>query len=67
MKKHLFLAIGLFFLSNVKVNAQKNSTKFSEEYFSAVKWRNIGPFRGGRSARKKENCLLERRLAQKHY
>ena len=50
MKKYLFLAIGLFFLSNAKVNAQKNSTKFSEEYFSAIKWRNIGPFRGGRSA-----------------
>tara|TARA_B110000046_G_scaffold185695_2_gene228661 strand:+ start:9988 stop:13095 length:3108 start_codon:yes stop_codon:yes gene_type:complete len=50
MKKYLFLAIGLFFLSNAKVNAQNNSTKFSEEYFSAVEWRNIGPFRGGRSA-----------------
>jgi photosystem II stability/assembly factor-like uncharacterized protein len=50
MKKYLFLAIGLFFLSNAKVNAQNNSTKFSEEYFSAIEWRNIGPFRGGRSA-----------------
>ena len=50
MKKYLFLAIGILFLSNAKVNAQNNSTKFSEEYFSAVEWRNIGPFRGGRSA-----------------
>jgi photosystem II stability/assembly factor-like uncharacterized protein len=50
MKKYLFLAIGLLFISNAKVNAQNNSTKFSEEYFSAVEWRNIGPFRGGRSA-----------------
>jgi photosystem II stability/assembly factor-like uncharacterized protein len=50
MKKYLFLVVGLFFLSSAKVNAQNNSTKFSEEYFSAVEWRNIGPFRGGRSA-----------------
>lgn len=37
-------------MANAKVNAQKNSTKFSPEYFSEVKYRNIGPFRGGRSA-----------------
>ncbi|WP_088323735.1 WD40/YVTN/BNR-like repeat-containing protein [Polaribacter tangerinus] len=50
MKKFLFLAICIFFSANAKVNAQKKSTKFSAEYFSPVKWRNIGPFRGGRSA-----------------
>ena len=50
MKKYFFLAISLLFLTNVKVNAQKKSNKVSTEYFSAVKWRNIGPFRGGRSA-----------------
>ncbi|MBT3742943.1 MAG: glycosyl hydrolase [Polaribacter sp.] len=50
MKKIYFLVICLFISANVKVNAQKKSTKVSDEYFSAVKWRNIGPFRGGRSA-----------------
>jgi len=45
----LFLAI-LLFAESYKVNAQKNTTKFSEENYSAIKWRNIGPFRGGRSA-----------------
>lgn len=45
----LFLAI-LLFAESHKVNAQKNITKFSEENYSAIKWRNIGPFRGGRSA-----------------
>ena len=50
MKKILFLAICIFFSTNAKVNAQKKATQVSDEYFSAVKWRNIGPFRGGRSA-----------------
>ena len=45
----LFVAILLFTVS-YKVNAQKNTTKFSEENYSAITWRNIGPFRGGRSA-----------------
>lgn len=51
MKKMFLLTVCAFFIANVKVNAQKNSTKkVSEEYFSATEWRNIGPFRGGRSA-----------------
>ncbi|QTE22087.1 VPS10 domain-containing protein [Polaribacter cellanae] len=50
MKKYLFLVICMIFSANAKVNAQKNANKVSNEYFSAVKWRNIGPFRGGRSA-----------------
>ncbi|PQJ79537.1 VPS10 domain-containing protein [Polaribacter porphyrae] len=50
MKKIYFLVICLFLSANAKVNAQKKATKVSDEYFSAVKWRNIGPFRGGRSA-----------------
>ena len=50
MRKYLFLAICVLLSVNVKVNAQKNATKVSNEYFSAVEWRNIGPFRGGRSA-----------------
>lgn len=50
MKKYLFLALCLLLSVNAKVNAQKKSTKVSNEYFSAVNYRNIGPFRGGRSA-----------------
>lgn len=50
MKKFLFLFVGLLFMEQSKVNAQKSPDKFSEEYYSATKWRMIGPFRGGRSA-----------------
>lgn len=50
MKKIIFFVIGLFFITTAKVNAQKSVDKVSEAYFSAVEWRNIGPFRGGRSA-----------------
>lgn len=50
MKKIIFLTICLFFGANVKVNAQKKATQVSIDNFSAIKWRNIGPFRGGRSA-----------------
>jgi photosystem II stability/assembly factor-like uncharacterized protein len=48
--KNIFLAIGcVFFISAHKVNAQKIESKFSEEYYKSLEWRNIGPFRGGRS------------------
>ncbi|MFY9243330.1 MAG: glycosyl hydrolase [Polaribacter sp.] len=50
MKKFLFAAICIFLSANAKVNAQKKATQVSDEYFSEVKYRNIGPFRGGRSA-----------------
>ncbi|WP_026775832.1 glycosyl hydrolase [Polaribacter sp. Hel_I_88] len=50
MKKYLFLAFCFFLSANAKVNAQKKATQVSDEYFSEVKYRNIGPFRGGRSA-----------------
>ncbi|WP_296634664.1 glycosyl hydrolase [Polaribacter sp.] len=50
MKKFIFLAVCLFFSANFKVTAQKKATQISSDNFSAVKWRNIGPFRGGRSA-----------------
>jgi photosystem II stability/assembly factor-like uncharacterized protein len=50
MKKLVLLVAILLFAESHKVNAQKNTTKFSEENYSAIKWRNIGPFRGGRSA-----------------
>ena len=50
MKKIFSFIICLLTLVSYKVNAQKQSTKFPEEYYSSIKWRNIGPFRGGRSA-----------------
>lgn len=50
MKKLLLSTICLFLTANIDVVAQKTSNTISKEYFSAVKWRNIGPFRGGRSA-----------------
>ena len=50
MKKLILFVAILLIATSHKVNAQKNTTKFSEENYSAIKWRNIGPFRGGRSA-----------------
>ena len=50
MRKITILIICLLALMSYKVNAQKQSTKFPEEYYNSIKWRNIGPFRGGRSA-----------------
>jgi len=50
MKKLILFVVLLLTTINYKVNAQKNTTKFSEENYSAIKWRNIGPFRGGRSS-----------------
>ncbi len=49
MKNTVLLLICLLLFSH-KGNTQKNITKFSEKYYNAVQWRNIGPFRGGRSA-----------------
>jgi photosystem II stability/assembly factor-like uncharacterized protein len=50
MKKYFFLTICMLLVAHVKVTAQKNATKVSSEYFNTAQWRNIGPFRGGRSA-----------------
>ena len=50
MKKIIFIFLCLLISESYKVNAQKNSTKYSEDYYKATQWRNIGPFRGGRSA-----------------
>ena len=50
MKKYILFFGFLFFISVHKVNAQKTVSKFSEEFYDAIQWRNIGPFRGGRSA-----------------
>ena len=48
-----FLILALFASYGFSLSAQNdksNSSKFEEEtYFKPVKWRNIGPFRGGRS------------------
>ena len=50
MKKLFFVFLCLLFSEGYKVNAQKNTTKYSEDFYNATEWRNIGPFRGGRSA-----------------
>jgi len=50
MKKIILLITCLLLSASYKGNAQKNVTKFSEKYYDAIQWRNIGPFRGGRSA-----------------
>ena len=50
MKKYFLLISCLFLFSAHKVNAQKTVSKFSEEFYKSIQWRNIGPFRGGRSA-----------------
>ena len=49
MKKLFFIGVCMLLFTNFKVNAQKNNNQFSKDYFNATKWRNIGPFRGGRS------------------
>ena len=49
-KKIFFVLVALFLHKSYKVNAQNNPAKYSQDYFSATQWRNIGPFRGGRSA-----------------
>ena len=50
MKKFVSLFLGMTCLLVTKGNAQKQSSKFSNPYFKEIKYRNIGPFRGGRSA-----------------
>ncbi len=50
MKKISLLFICILLFANYKGKAQKNVSKFSEKYYNAMQWRNIGPFRGGRSA-----------------
>ncbi len=56
MRKLIFLLASVLFLTNYTVSAQKykrkkqqNTTQFAEKYYNAMQWRNIGPFRGGRS------------------
>jgi len=56
MKKAVLIFAGLLLLTSYSTNAQKykrkqqqNTTQFAEKYYDAIQWRNIGPFRGGRS------------------
>ena len=56
MKKVILLCIGMLLLTSFSTSAQKykrkkqqNTTQFAEKYYDAIQWRNIGPFRGGRS------------------
>jgi len=49
--KNLILLLSCFFLVLAhKVNAQKIESKYPQKYYNSIQWRNIGPFRGGRSA-----------------
>ena len=50
MKKLAFLLFLLMSFLSYKGNAQKQVTKFSDNFYKALTWRNIGPFVGGRSA-----------------
>lgn len=50
MKKYAFLLVLLVSFLSYKGNAQKQVTKFSDNFYKAITWRNIGPFVGGRSA-----------------
>ena len=49
LKKIFFVLVALFLHKSHKVNAQNNPAKYSEDYFSATQWRNVGPFLAGRS------------------
>lgn len=50
MKKILLVVCCLLFAGVHKGNAQKQLNKYPEQIYNAIQWRNIGPFRGGRSA-----------------
>ena len=50
MKKLFFILSCLIASKSHTIKAQKSAIKYPEAYYKATKWRNIGPFRGGRSA-----------------
>ena len=57
MKKVSYILISfLLFTSHIgtaqkyKRKRQQTTTQFAEKYYKSLQWRNIGPFRGGRSA-----------------
>jgi photosystem II stability/assembly factor-like uncharacterized protein len=45
LKRNLIVLLAVCFLSNLTVHAQQ----YSESSFNAMKWRQVGPFRGGRA------------------
>jgi photosystem II stability/assembly factor-like uncharacterized protein len=50
MLKNVFILVFLIpVFSNVSAQAKKDSANDLNAYFKPVKWRNIGPYRGGRS------------------
>ena len=56
MKPYLFLfAFCLLGFQTTEVNAQRKKNKkqaqvsFTEDYYNAMEWRLVGPFRGGRA------------------
>ncbi|WKN44381.1 VPS10 domain-containing protein [Tunicatimonas pelagia] len=55
MLLRLLLTLSIFFFGIYQVDAQRRSksaeasAQFDEKYYDALRWRNIGPFRGGRS------------------
>ena len=57
MKRIILLQLCLLFLVSYSGEAQKykrkkqqNTVNFDQKFYDAIQWRNIGPFRGGRSA-----------------
>ncbi len=53
MKKNILLILTLFLVSHLEMFAQKKNESvdtISSAYFESLTWRNIGPFRGGRSS-----------------
>jgi len=57
MKKATLLFVSILLLTSYSSFAQKykrktqqSTTQFAKKYYDAIQWRNIGPFRGGRSA-----------------
>lgn len=50
MKKLLFLFLAVISFQEMEIYAQKTTQDLDEKYYNALQWRNIGPFRGGRSA-----------------
>ena len=56
-KKLIVLLLGLVFLASYSGEAQKykrkqqqNVLQFDQKFYDGIQWRNVGPFRGGRSA-----------------
>ena len=48
-KTFLFIVTLLFSFFSVKAQITDQDTQIPEEFYNQLEWRNIGPFRGGRS------------------